>query len=298
MLNVPPVTAYLNGRFAPLDQLQVSVLDRGFLFGDGVYEVIPVYDRQPFRLTEHLNRLATSLESVRIPNPHTPAEWAAIIGELIAKQASADQSVYLQVTRGPAWPRNHAFPAKVEPTVFLFADPLTPPAPALVENGVVAATMADIRWLRCNVKAISLLANVLARQHGVDEGVAETILLRDGLLIEGSASNIFIVKNGVIAAPPPSHLMLTGITYDLIIELARQHGMPIEIREVSETELRDANEVWLSSSSREVLAVVSLDGRPVGNGTPGPIYRAIYRHYQAFKAGVMRIGHDRPLDQT
>ncbi|AOY00482.1 D-amino acid aminotransferase [Jeongeupia sp. USM3] len=291
-MNVPDLTAYLNGRFAPLDDLSVPVLDRGFLFGDGVYEMIPVYSRKPFRLGQHLDRLAASLAAVQIANPHTQAEWREIVETLISRQPFDDQSIYLQVTRGAAYPRNHAFPADATPTVFLLADPLTRPAPAHVADGIAAITQADVRWLRCNVKAISLLANVLAKQTAVDAGVAETVLLRDGLLIEGSASNIFVVRDGVLLAPPPSHLMLTGITYDLVLELAAKHGLPHQVREVSEAELRSADEVWLTSSSKEVLAIVTLDGRPVGNGVPGPIYKAMYRHYQAFKAGVMHTGKD------
>ncbi|SMC28528.1 D-alanine transaminase [Andreprevotia lacus DSM 23236] len=292
MADWPDMIAYLNGSFAPLAQLQVPVLDRGFLFGDGVYEMIPVYARQPFRLAEHLRRLQHSLDAVRIANPHSEAEWTAIVGELVAQQDFADQSIYLQVTRGAAYPRNHAFPADSTPTVFLFADPLTTPSATLLAQGVAAVTQADVRWLRCNIKAISLLANVLAKQHAVDEDVAETILIRDGLMIEGSASNIFVVRDGVILAPPPSHLMLTGITYDLIIELAQQHDMPLQACEISADELRAADEVWLTSSSKEVLAIVTLDGRPVGNGVPGPIYKAMYAHYAAFKTGVMQQGKD------
>ncbi|GHD66982.1 D-amino acid aminotransferase [Jeongeupia chitinilytica] len=291
-MNTPDLTAYLNGRFAPLGDLSVPVLDRGFLFGDGVYEMIPVYSRKPFRLDPHLERLAASLAAIRIANPHTQAEWRRIIETLVRHQPFDDQSIYLQVTRGVAYPRNHAFPAEATPTVFLLADPLRTPLPAQVVSGIAAVTQADVRWLRCDIKAISLLANVLARQGAVDAGVAETVLLRDGLLIEGSASNIFVVRDGMLLAPPPSHLMLTGITYDLVLELAARHGMPHQVREITEAELRSADEIWLTSSSKEVLAIVTLDGTPVGNGAPGPIYKAMYQHYQAFKTEVMRTGKD------
>ena len=291
-MHIPPLIAYLNGRFSPLDQLQVSVLDRGFLFGDGVYEMIPVYDRKVFRLGEHLQRLGSSLAAVRISNPHTEAQWREIILSLVEQQDFVDQSVYLQVTRGVAFPRNHAFPAQVTPTVLVFADPLDPPPQQLLEQGVSAVTSSDLRWLRCNIKATSLLANVLAKQLAVDEGVAETILLRDGLLIEGAASNIFIVQQGVIMAPAASHQMLSGITYDLICELARQHGLPLQLGMVSEQALRHADEVWLTSSSKELLAIVTLDGRPVGNGKIGPIYQAMYGFYQEFKTTVMRRGQE------
>lgn len=287
---IPHLTACLNGRFAPLSELQVSVMDRGFLFGDGVYELIPVYGRRPFRMAEHLRRLANSLAAVELANPYTAEEWGALIEKLIAAQDFADQSVYLQVTRGPAWPRNHAFPAETSPTVFLYAEPLIPPAASAIENGVAAISSADIRWLRCNVKACSLIANVLLKQQASAAGVAEVVLFRDGILIEGSASNIFAVKDGVILVPPASHLMLTGITYDVILEIVREHGLPHQIREIVETEIHHLDELWLSSSSREVQAIVTLDGRPVGNGCPGPMYQTIYPLYQRFKATQMRSG--------
>ncbi|WP_255988751.1 aminotransferase class IV [Chitinolyticbacter albus] len=279
-MDVPTLTAYLNGRYAPLGALQVSVLDRGFLFGDGVYEMIPVYARQPFRLAEHLRRLDRSLAAIALANPHSDAEWTNIVAQLVAAQPFDDQSIYLQVTRGPAYPRSHAFPATVTPTVFAFADPLTPPAREAVEQGVTAVSIPDIRWGRCDVKAISLLANVLAKQAAVAAGAAETVMFRDGWLTEGAASNLFVVKDGVITTPAPSTRMLTGITYDVMIELARAHGLPLQIRDVSEVEVRNADELWLTSSSKEILAIVALDGNPVGNGVPGPIYLTMYTHYQ------------------
>ncbi|MBM5570252.1 MULTISPECIES: D-amino acid aminotransferase [Deefgea] len=287
-MHVPQYLAYLNGEFAPLDQLKISVLDRGFLFGDGVYEMIPVYSRVVFRLDEHLSRLEQNLAAIGIPNPHSREAWRELVLSLVAQQTFDDQSIYLQVSRGPAFPRNHAFPAEVSPTVFIFADQLEAPATVLTEQGVSAVTATDVRWLRCNIKAISLLANVLAKQQAADAGVAETILLRDGLLIEGAASNIFIVKTGIIYAPAPSELMLTGITYDLLIELAGQYGLPLQLGDVTEAMLRQADEVWLTSSSKEILAIVLLDGQPVGNGQVGPIYKKMLGFYQEFKRTVMR----------
>ncbi|MGL4996216.1 MAG: D-amino acid aminotransferase [Deefgea sp.] len=289
-MHVPHRLAYLNGEFAPLDQLKISVLDRGFLFGDGVYEMIPVYSRAIFRLDEHLSRLEKNLAAIRIQNPYPRSEWRRLIMSLVEQQNFVDQSIYLQVSRGPAFPRNHAFPAEVTPTIFMFCDLLEAPANLLVEQGVSAITATDVRWLRCNIKAISLLANVLAKQQAADEGVAETILLRDGLLIEGAASNIFIVKAGIIYAPAPSDLMLTGITYDLLIELAQQYGLPIQLGDVTEIMLREADEVWLTSSSKEILSIVLLDGLPVGNGQIGPIYKKMVSLYQDFKTTVMRNG--------
>ncbi|WP_157314223.1 D-amino acid aminotransferase [Chitinibacter sp. GC72] len=298
-MHTPNLIAYLNGQFAPLDELKIPVLDRGFLFGDGVYEMIPVYSRCVFRLDEHLQRLARSLAAVGIANPHELAVWRQIVLQLVAQQDFADQSVYLQITRGVAYPRNHAFPSTdTAPTVFAFSDPLEMPPAALFAQGVAAVTTRDIRWLRCDIKAISLLANVLAKQQAVEAGAAETIMLRDGrqgeeaLMIEGAASNIFIVKSGVIYAPQTSELMLAGITYELVIELAEQHQLALVLGEVSEAMLRDADEVWLTSSSKEILAIVELDGLPVGNGKPGPIYQQMLSIYQTYKATVMRRGED------
>lgn len=286
---IPDIAAYLNGRFAPLSELQVPVMDRGFLFGDAVYEVIPVYDRRPFRLHEHLGRLARSLAAVGLANPHDAAVWEAIIAEVIARQGFEDQSVYLQVSRGPAFPRNHAFPVEVQPTVLVYAEPLLPPVDELVERGVAAVSAVDFRWERCNIKSCSLLANVLLKQRAAEAGAGEIILFRDGFLTEGGASNVFVVRRGVLLSPPPSHLMLTGITYDVVLELAQRHGFALEVREIEEHEARHADEMWISSSSKEILAVTELDGRPVGNGVPGPIYRRMFEYYQAFKATEMRV---------
>ena len=280
-------TVYLNGAFLPLEEARVSVLDRGFLFGDGVYEVIPVYSRRPFRLHEHLQRLQHSLDGIRLANPHTEAQWTELVHRMAVEAEWPDQGIYLQVTRGPG-PRDHAFPVEVRPTVFLMPMPLNPPSPALVASGVCAVTARDDRWLHCDIKAVSLLANVLLRQRSVDAGCAETLLLRDGMLTEGSSSNVFIVSGGVIATPPKSHLMLPGVTYDVVLELARQGGMPHAVREITEDELRTADEIWLTSTPKEVLAVTTLDGRPVGDGRPGPVFRRMHAAYQGYKAGVMR----------
>jgi D-alanine transaminase len=280
---------FLNGQLVPLEDAKVSVLDRGFIFGDGVYEVVPVYSRVPFRLDEHLARLERSLEAVRIRNPYGRAEWRGIIGELVARQPFVDQGVYLQVTRGVA-KRDHAFPKDAVPTVFIMATPLVNPPSALVENGAAAVSAQDYRWLRCDIKSISLIGNVLLRQLSAEADAAETILFRDGRLTEASASNVFIVKGGVIAGPPKSALILPGITYDVVVELARDGGLPLELREVSEAEVRGADEVWVTSSSKEVLAIVRLDGAPIGDGRPGPMFRRMYRLYQDFKQRVMRAG--------
>ncbi|THF64647.1 D-amino acid aminotransferase [Pseudothauera nasutitermitis] len=283
-------TCYLDGRYLPLDQARISPMDRGFLFGDGAYEVIPVYSRRPFRLEEHIARLGNTLAALQLPDPHNAGEWAVIIRELVATNDWEDQSVYLQVTRGADTKRNHAFPAQVTPTVFLMSDALlTPPADQLA-SGVAAVSAADFRWLRCDLKTVALLANCLLRQHAVAQGCAETILFRDGFLTEGSASNIFIVRDGVVLTPPKSHLMLPGITYDVVLELAARHDVAHEVREILEDEVRGADEIWMTSSTKEVLAVTTLDGRPVGDGRPGPLGRRMHALYQDFKNTVMRSG--------
>jgi len=278
---------YLNGEFLPLEKAAVPVLDRGFIFGDGVYEVIPVYSRHAFRLPEHLRRLERSLDGIRLANPMGDADWTRLIHEIIARNQGDDQSIYLQVTRGVA-KRDHAFPLNVKPTVFLMSSPLVPPARELVENGVPAITATDFRWLKCNVKSTSLLGNCLLRQAAVDAGATEVVLFRDGYLTEASASNVFVVKNGVLLAPPKNHLVLPGITYDVVLELARTGRVPHEVREIPEQDVRSAEEIWITSSTKEVLAVTTLDGRPVGAGTPGAIFRAVHGLYQDFKRKIMR----------
>ncbi|MEW6313806.1 MAG: D-amino acid aminotransferase [Pseudomonadota bacterium] len=278
---------YLNGEFMPLEMARVPVLDRGFIFGDGVYEVIPVYSRHPFRLAEHLRRLQDSLDGIRLANPHTDAEWEALIRELVARNPDEDQYVYLHITRGVA-KRDHAFPKGVKPTVFMMSNPLTTPPRELLDTGVAAVSANDNRWLRCDIKAISLLPNVLLRQVAVDAGATETLLLREGFLTEGAASNIFAVRGGILLAPPKNNLMLPGITYDVVLELAAGNGIAHEVRDVSEFEVRTAEELWLTSSTKEVLAITTLDGRPVGNGKPGPLFRKMHTYYQEYKETVMR----------
>jgi D-alanine transaminase len=270
-------TVYLNGEFLPLDQAKVSVLDRGFLFGDGVYEVIPVYGGKPFRLPEHLQRLRDSLDGIRLAPPLADAEWAAVFERLI--QGPGDQSIYLQVTRGAAAKRDHAFPKGTAPTVFAMCAPLTP-VPA---TGAKAITVPDIRWQWCHIKAITLLANVLQRQQAVDEGCAEAILVREGYALEGAASNLFAVVDGGLLTAPKGHDILPGITRDLVVELARANGVPVEERKITLDELGRAEEVWVTSSTREILPIVELDGRKVGSGVPGPLWAKMDALYQARK---------------
>ncbi|MDP2822858.1 MAG: aminotransferase class IV [Sulfuritalea sp.] len=272
-------------------------MDRGFLFGDGVYEVIPVYSRQVFRLEQHLARLQQSLDGIQLANPHRLDQWIAFATQLAGEAEWEDQSIYIQVTRGPMAVRNHAFPREVTPTVLLLAEPMTTPPASQREQGIAAVSAADIRWLRCDLKTTSLLANCLLRQLAVSAGCVETVLFRDGFLTEGSASSIFVVKNGVLLAPIKNHLMLPGITYDVVLELAAQHGLRHEVRDITEAETRAADELWMCSSTKEVLPIVTLDGRAVMRsgihadgvgGTPGPVFAQMYAWYQEFKATVMR----------
>ena len=288
------MTIYLNGQYLPIEEAKISVLDRGFIFGDGVYEVIPVYSRKAFRLPEHLRRLQHSLDGIKLANPHNDAEWTRIIGELVARNDGEDQYLYLHITRGVA-KRDHAFPKPpVTPTIFMMSNPLPAPPAALLHSGIACITATDNRWLRCDIKSIALLPNVLLRQMAVDAGCAETILIRPEsitggeFMTEGAASNIFVVKNGTLLAPPKDNLMLPGITYDVVLELAAANGIPHEVRRVMKEELFTADELLLTSSTKEVLAITQLDGKPVGCGKPGAMFARLYSLYQDFKRDVMR----------
>lgn len=283
-------TAFLNGQLVALAEARISPLDRGFLFGDGVYEVVPVYSRRPFRLEQHLARLQQSLDGIRLANPHDAAGWHAIVAGLVAANPWDDRGIYLQVTRGADQKRDHPFPAVVTPTVFGLSMPLVMPSAEVRERGIAAITAVDTRWSRCDLKTTSLLANVLLRQQSVDAGAGETILLRDGWLTEGSASSVVIVKDGTLIAPPQSPLILPGVTYDVVLELASQHGLPHAVRPIAEAELRTADEIWVLSSTKEVLAVTTLDGQAIGTGAPGPLGRQMWQWYQTFKNTVMRGG--------
>jgi D-alanine transaminase len=278
------MTVYLNGAFVPIEDAKISVLDRGFVFGDGVYEYIPVYRRQPFRLAQHLARLQYSLDGIRLANPHADAQWMSIIGELIARQPFDDQGVYLQVTRGVA-KRDHVFPTRVPATVFMMSNPLGAPSAAQVEQGVAVVTAEDNRWHRCDLKTISLVGNVLMRQLAADADAIETVMFRDGYLTEASASNVLAVIGGTIVAPPKDNLILPGITYGAVHEFAREAALPFEIRPVPRAEALGADEMWLASSTKEVLAVTRIDGRPFAGGVPGPMFRKMRALFQAHKTG-------------
>jgi D-alanine transaminase len=276
------VTVFLNGSFLPLEQAKVSPLDRGFLFGDGIYEVIPSYRGVPFLLDAHLERLRRSLSEIRLPDPMGEAGWREMLEQLLALNPGGDRGIYLQVTRGAA-PRDHAFPAATEASVFAMVNPIPPPRPETVEQGVGAILLPDERWGRCDIKAVTLLANVLARQLASEQGAVEAILLRGGRLTEGAASNVFVVHGGVIRTPPLDRGILPGITRRFVLDLLEGQSRPVFEEAVSESDLRTADEIWLTSSTKEILAVTRLDGQPVGSGRPGPVWRETLDLYQRAK---------------
>lgn len=281
---------YLNGEYLPLDQARVSVLDRGFLFADGVYEVMPAYGGHLLRLDEHMHRLQTNLAAIRLENPLQDEQWLEILHRLIKENPSEDQSVYLQVTRGVAAKRNHGFPSEVTPTVFIMVNELLPVNKEELRPGVSAITLDDIRWKACHIKSISLLGNILLRQQAHDRNAAEAILISEGQVTEGAASNVFAVIDGVLVTPPTGPCLLPGITRDLIIELAAKHNIPCEERIIKEAELDNASEIWLTSSTKEILPVIELDGKPVENGQSGPIWEKMIDIYQAYKAELRKGG--------
>ncbi|MFQ5642171.1 MAG: D-amino acid aminotransferase [Thiogranum sp.] len=283
-------TVYLNGSYLPVEEACVSVMDRGFLFGDGVYEVIPAYGGKLFRLGHHLQRLQNSLDGIRLANPLSDGAWQEVLGEVLERNretaAGNDQSVYLQVTRGSAAKRDHGFPDRVTPTVFVFSNPMAEPDPAIAARGIGAITLDDIRWRYCDIKAITLLPNVLLRQQATDRDAAEALLVRNGLVIEGSASNVFVVSDGVILTPPRGEQMLPGITRDLVLELAEQHALPCRETDIDEDTLRRADEIWITSSTREIVPVTRLNDANVGDGRPGPAWKSMIEFYRDYKNAV------------
>jgi D-alanine transaminase len=277
--------ACFNGALLPLEEIAISPLDRGFIFGDGVYEVIPVYNGTMLRAREHFERLQRSMDAIRLANPHTVDEWIALTAKLLAHHPG-NQSVYLQVTRGVPPKRDHVMPRGLAPTVFMMCQPLASPSKEQVERGVACITARDFRWEMCNIKSTSLLGNVIARQMAADADAAECVMFRDGFLTEASASNVFAVKGSTVLAPPMDNLILLGITYQLLVELARAGDVKLEVRKVSEAEVRAADELWLTSSTKEVLAITTLDGKPVGNGKPGALFRRMHALFQDYKAAI------------
>lgn len=272
---------YLNGEFLPQEEAKVSVLDRGFIFGDGVYEVIPVFGRHVLRLEEHLERLRNSLAEIYMHNPHTSAEWARIVGDLLERNTgAANRSVYLEVTRG-AGAREHTIPADMKPTVFAMCNPIPERD---FSTGISAITHDDIRWQYCHIKGVSLLPNVLLRERALrQDGSREAILVRDGRVTEGAASNVFVIHRNKVRTPPKSNYLLPGITRDLVVELLRDGGIGCDEEPVAAAELRDADEIWITSSTMGIAPVCRLDGRKVGAGTPGPVWRRADALYQDFK---------------
>jgi len=272
---------YLNGEFLRLDEAKVSVLDRGFIFGDGIYEVVPVYNGNAFRMAEHLDRLDRSLAALRIASPLDRAGWIDLVAELIARGGMPTCLIYLQVTRG-VYKRDHAFPPEpVAPTVFGMASAWSPPSAEQRARGISAIGIPDERWLHCEIKSVSLLGNVLARQQAVDAHVDEVVQFRDGYLTEGSSSNIWVVSQGKLLAPPKNNLILEGIRYGLLGELAAEAGIPFEARRITREEVERADELLVTSATKEVLPILSLDGKPVGSGKPGPVYAQLRAGYDA-----------------
>jgi D-alanine transaminase len=278
----PLPICYLNGEYVPLREARISPLDRGFLFGDSVYEVLPVFSGRMFRFREHFDRLARSLREIRIDSPHTHEQWLAILQELIGRNGNGEMYVYVQVTRGMEYGRNHAFPQQVKPGIFAMAAPLPVLTDELRSKGLAAITVQDFRWGRCDIKSTALLANVLMKQQAADAGAQEAIIVRDGDVLEGSSTSIFVVKNGTVATPPNGHRILPGTTRDAALELATD-VLPVEIRRVSVEELRAADEVWISAATRNVLPITRIDDAPVGTGKPGPVWQRLNQAFESLQ---------------
>jgi D-alanine transaminase len=278
----------LNGEYLPLEEARISPLDRGFLYGDGAYEVMPVYGGRPFRLEAHCARLTRSLAEIRMADPHTRQEWCEMFATLIARNGGGDQYIYWQVTRGAERGRNHAPLPDIPRTVFAFCAPLPLTPPAVLEKGLACITAEDTRWARCDIKSVALLANVLLRQAAVEAQAAESILLRNGELMEASASTVHVVIGGELRTPPNSHKILPGTTRGVVEELAARTGLTYRSATISELELRGADEIWLSAATREVQPVTALDGKPVGTGRPGPLWRRVYDEFQRWKQELKR----------
>lgn len=287
MLTLPDTLCHLNGQTLPLRDAKVSVLDRGFIFGDGIYEVIPVYGRKLFRFDEHMARLQRSLAKVRIANPHSREGWLALVRELVSAQTAQDQLVYIQITRGVAL-RDHVMPEGVVPTVFAMTSALKPPSAEMRHQGVACVTARDFRWERGDIKAVSLLGNVLARQISADHGAMETVMFRDGWLTEASGSNVWVVHEGALLGPPKGDHVLEGIRYELLAELCEDVGIAYNLRPIAEADVFAADELMLSSATKEILPITRIDSQTVGHGAlrgkPGPVYARLYEAYQRAKA--------------
>jgi D-alanine transaminase len=302
--NLPPYPCYLGrgsaGEFTTIDQAKISVMDRGFIFGDGVYEVFVVYGGKPFRLSQHMARLERSLAELRIPNPHTREQWLAVVEQLIAPKIVAGRAhsmpgssdissqnwlIYLQITRGVAM-RDHAMPKDIEPTVFMMRSPLNMPSTAQREQGVACVTADDFRWEKAHIKSTSLLGSVFARQISFDEGATETVMFRGDYLSEAASSNVWLVKDGAVIGVVKDNLVLEGIRFGLIEEICKAQGIPFSLRRIAREEVWAADELLLSSATKEVLPITKLDGKPVGQGVPGAVYKRLYAGYQAAKMAL------------
>jgi D-alanine transaminase len=287
---LPALPCYLNGEFTTLREAKVSVMDRGFIFGDGIYEVVPVYAGRPFRFAHHMARLDRSLKELRIPNVRSADEWRSLVDELIVRFAATlgkppgetDQLVYIQVTRGVAM-RDHAMLPGLEPTIFATSNRIVPLPPAERAQGVACVTADDFRWKKAHIKSISLAGAVISRQISVDAGAAETVMFRDGFLSEGASANVWVIKDGKVSGAPKDNLVLEGIRYGLLAELCSASGIEFELRRIPRDEVFGADELLLSSATKEVVPVTRLDGKPIGNGRPGPIYEKLYAAYQRAK---------------
>jgi D-alanine transaminase len=285
-MGAPLPVAYFDGAFMPIGEVRISPLDRGFLFADSVYEVLPAYGGRPFRFVEHVDRLNRSCREIRMAPPHTHAEWARILTELSARNGGGDIYLYVHVTRGAENDRNHAIPSGLTPTVFAMAMPLPALTDAVKADGVRAITTPDLRWKRCDIKSTSLLGNVLAKTLAADAGALEAILLADGWLREGSSTSVIVVKDGVLHAPPDGPEILPGTTRALVFELAERLGIPVRIAPVPEAALRGADEVLIAFATRGVLPVTTIDGAAVGAGMPGPVWRRLFDAFHAYVAEV------------
>ena len=281
------ITAYLNGSYLPLEQARVSAMDRGFLFGDGIYEVIPVYNGKLFRLPHHLNRLQFSLENIRLPLDLTALQLETVLKTLVKKNGGGNQTIYLQITRGCENERRLSLPENPTPTIFAYCHQLHTKSIEVMSQGVHAITLPDIRWHHCRTKAITLLANVLLNQEAKDKGVDDAILIRNGHAVEGPSSNVFIVKDGVISTPKLIPEILSGITRQLVLELALAEKMPCNQITIDEDCLQSADEIWLTGTSREISPVLELNGQPVGTGQAGPVWYKMIQLYQAYKQSMM-----------
>ena len=295
MHTLPSLPCYLNGEFTLLPDAKISVMDRGFIFGDGVYEVVPVYGGALFRFEQHMARLDRSLAEVRINNPMSHAQWFELALQLITAYADStgidskklDQLVYIQITRGFAM-RDHVMPTNIKPTVFVMTNALTLPSDSQRNQGVACVTADDFRWEKAHIKSTSLLGAVFARQISFDAGAVETVMFRHGFLSEAATSNVWVVKNGTVLGPTKDHLVLEGIRYDLIEDICRDQGIGFELRRISRDEVMNADELFLSSATKEVLAITTLDGQPIGHGVPGPVYTKIFAGYQLAKEQARR----------